>query len=96
MLATCARGTDGTLFPLCRSTAFKLNFEESINKPNHLDRVGVQEPVYQNKHHYKTPDLFLERKTLFFFLTSMKEHISIAFWTRFHTLVWNLRVSLVF
>jgi len=36
MLAAWARGTDGNLFPLCRSTASKLTSEESTNK-HHLD-----------------------------------------------------------
>jgi len=43
MLAAWARGTDGNLFLLCRSTAFKLTFEESVNTTQ-LDSVGVQEP----------------------------------------------------
>jgi len=32
MLVAWARDTYGYLFPLCRSTAFKLTFEESVNK----------------------------------------------------------------
>ena len=32
MLAAWARGTDGILFPLYRSTAVNLTFEESVNK----------------------------------------------------------------
>jgi len=46
-------GTDGNLFPLCRSTAFKLTFEESVNKATTLDCVGVQEPLLQTKYLYK-------------------------------------------
>jgi len=32
ILAEWVNSTDGNLFPLCRSTAFKLTFEESINR----------------------------------------------------------------
>jgi hypothetical protein len=32
MLAVWTRSADGNLFPLCRSTAFKLTSEQSINK----------------------------------------------------------------
>ena len=32
MLAVWASGTDGNLFPLRRNTAFKLTFEEKMNK----------------------------------------------------------------
>ena len=32
MLVAWDRGTGGNLFLLCRSTAFKLTFEESVNK----------------------------------------------------------------
>ena len=42
MLLAQAGGTDGNLFLLLRSTAFKLTFEESINA-THLDRADVQE-----------------------------------------------------
>ena len=35
----------GYLFPLCRSTAFKLSCEESIKNTTQLDRVGVQESL---------------------------------------------------
>jgi hypothetical protein len=45
MLAAWSVVTDGNLFPLCRSTAFKLSFEGSINK-GHSDRVAVQESLY--------------------------------------------------
>ena len=36
MLVAWARGTDGSLFPLRRNTAFKISFEESTNA-THLD-----------------------------------------------------------
>jgi len=42
MLAAWARSTDGDLFPLCRSTAFKLTFGESIKNATQLGRVGDQ------------------------------------------------------
>ena len=32
MLAACTKGTNGNLFQLCSSTAFKLMFEESVHK----------------------------------------------------------------
>jgi hypothetical protein len=37
MLVAWARGTDGNLFPSCRSTAVKLTFEESINKHQSIE-----------------------------------------------------------
>jgi hypothetical protein len=42
MLVAWARDTNGNLFPLRRSTAFKLTSEESVNK-HYFDRAGVQE-----------------------------------------------------
>jgi hypothetical protein len=53
MLAEWAGGTDGNLFLLCRSTAFKLTFEESVNKATPLECVGVQESLLQTKHLHK-------------------------------------------
>jgi hypothetical protein len=53
MLVAWAGDTDGNLSPLCRSTAFKLTFEESVNKAILLDCVGVQEPLLQTKYLYK-------------------------------------------
>ena len=44
MLAAWARCTDGNFFPLCRSTALKLTFENSTNATQ-LDCVGVQKPL---------------------------------------------------
>jgi len=41
MLVAWAKGTYGNLFSLCRSTAFKLTFEDATQ----LDHVGVQEPL---------------------------------------------------
>jgi hypothetical protein len=64
MLARWAGGTEGNLFPLCRSTYFKATFEESMNKATHLDRLGVQEPLKNRKHQYKIPGRFLERNVL--------------------------------
>jgi len=53
MLVVWAGGTDGNLFPLRRSAAFKLTFEESVNKTTLLDCVGVQEPLLQTIYLHK-------------------------------------------
>jgi hypothetical protein len=49
MLAAWARGTDGNLFPLYRSTAVKLTFEESINKQTPLSWVVLVSRSLHNR-----------------------------------------------
>jgi hypothetical protein len=49
MLPAWARGTDWNLFPLCSSTACKLNFAESKNATP-VDCIGVHKPLQQSKH----------------------------------------------
>jgi len=74
MLAEWARGTDGNLFPLCRSTACKLTFEESTNK-HHLDgscwipRASITVQNINIKYHI----IFLFGKFFEFILASAKE-----------------------
>ena len=72
MLAPCARGTGGDLFPLCRSAVFKL-FEESI-KNRHISIVLLSNSLYNTaniitKYHI----LFLSKKLFEFILVIQKE-----------------------
>jgi len=53
MLAAWAGGTGGNLFLVCRNTAFKLTFEESVNKATLLDCVDVPEHLLQTRYLYK-------------------------------------------
>jgi len=57
----------------CGKAAFKLTFEELINNATQLARCGFQAPLSHSKHNYKTPDCFLEKKSVEMVLATAKE-----------------------
>ena len=80
-----ARGADGIVFPLCRSTAFKLTFEESINKRHSVGlcrcpRLSITEqtslPI--------TTSFSWEKNSLNSLWWFQKKHISLSWWRRFY------------
>jgi len=67
MLAARARGTDGILFPLYRSTPVKLTFEESI-KHHSVGVVLVSKSLYGRANIFtKYQIIFLREKFFEFF-----------------------------
>ena len=65
MLVAWARDTYGNLFPLCRRRAFKLTFEELVNKRYSLGSCWCPRAfVTELNFIKKMPDCFLERKIL--------------------------------
>jgi len=46
----------------CGNKSPHITFEELIINTTQLARCGFQAPLSHNKHNYKTPDCFLERK----------------------------------
>jgi len=68
MLAAWARGTDGILFPLYRSTTVKLTFEESINKHHSVWVLLVSQSLYNRANIVtKYQIIFLREKFFEFF-----------------------------
>jgi hypothetical protein len=64
MLAAWARGTDGNLFPLCRSTAFRITSEKSINIRHSVRSYWCPRAFITQQTSLKILDRFLERKKI--------------------------------
>ena len=67
MLAAWARGTDRNLFPLCRSTAFKLIFEDSVKTATQLGLAGAQKRLYNRANFITKYQIVLSREIFFEF-----------------------------
>ena len=75
MLAAWARGTDGNLFPLRRSTDFKLNFEESINKRRSVAiTVASQQARRQDNQHHRQNRRIHSKQDYHHYRNSETEH----------------------
>ena len=97
MLAAWARGTDGDLFPLCRSTAFKLTFGESIKKRHSVGSCWCPRvPTVDQKSLQNIRSFCSEKISLDSFQRLRKEHISVSCWRIFHVFSLELRVELLF
>jgi len=97
MSAARARGTNGNLFPLCRSTAFKLGCEESINKRQSVGSCWFPRAclAHQISVQY-TRSFSWEKKFLDFILAITKKHISQSWWRRLRPFSLEPEFSLFF
>ena len=96
MLARWAGGTEGNLFPLCGSKAFKRTFEESMNKRHSFGSSRCPRASKNRKHQYKIPSHCFERKALRNYFGDCKRNIFYYLDGEAYTLLdWNPRVQLV-
>ena len=85
MLAARARDTDGYLFPLCRTTAFKLKFEESINKRHSFESCWcLRASITEHTSLQKARTFSWEKNSLNSFWRLRKEHTSLSWWRRYY------------
>ena len=76
MLVAWARGTDGSLFPLRRSTGFKISFEESINKRQSVGSCWCPRgPIIHQKSSQNIRPICSEKYSLDSFWRLRREHI---------------------
>ena len=74
-LVAWVRDTDENLFLLCRSTAFELTFEESVNKHYLVGLCWCPRAFLIEQLHYKIPECFLERKILLILFDDCERNI---------------------